>query len=391
MKKRNFLLYAHGSSANHGCEAIVRTTVKLLSLKKEDVTLVSFQPKQDDAYNINELCKVMRIKEKSKPKKGIPFVKAYLKMKILKDYVPMDNLAEATAAGVKAGDIALSVGGDNYCYPGWEGLLRENRKWRQNGLKTVLWGCSVEPDIIKEPDVANDLAKFDLITARESISYEALKSINNSTVFVPDSAFFLDKRETDDTKKMETGKYVGINLSPLVLERESKEGITFKNYCGLIDAILEKTNLNVLLIPHVVVEGNDDREILKKLYDLYCDTNRIQLVEDASCEVIKAYISKCRFFVGARTHATIAAYSLGIPTIVLGYSVKAIGIARDLFGTEEGYVVPVQSLVEEGELAGAFEFLLENEKAIKDCLENIMEGYKNRIEIALQEIEKLKM
>ncbi len=51
-----------------------------------------------------------------------------------------------------------------------------------------------------------------------------------------------------------------------------------------------------------------------------------------------------------RTHATIAAYSTGVPTLVVGYSVKARGIARDLFGTEDGYVLPVQQLKESDEL-----------------------------------------
>ena len=55
-------------------------------------------------------------------------------------------------------------------------------------------------------------------------------------------------------------------------------------------------------------------------------------------------------FIGARTHSTIAAYSSGVPTLVVGYSVKAKGIAKDLFGTEENYVLPVQALKEENNL-----------------------------------------
>ena len=38
------------------------------------------------------------------------------------------------------------------------------------------------------------------------------------------------------------------------------------------------------------------------------------------------------------------AYSSCVPTLVVGYSVKARGIARDIFGTEDRYVLPVQSL-----------------------------------------------
>ncbi|MFR4670990.1 MAG: hypothetical protein ACLT69_14285 [Intestinibacter bartlettii] len=56
---------------------------------------------------------------------------------------------------------------------------------------------------------------------------------------------------------------------------------------------------------------------------------------------IKGYISRCRLY-RARTHATIAAYSTCVPTLVIGYSVKAKGIAKDIFGTYENYVLPVQ-------------------------------------------------
>jgi polysaccharide pyruvyl transferase WcaK-like protein len=74
------------------------------------------------------------------------------------------------------------------------------------------------------------------------------------------------------------------------------------------------------------------------------------MVEDCNCRELKHIISRCRFFIGARTHVTIAAYSSCVPTLVLGYSVKSRGIARDLFGTEVGYVLPVQKLTDSYEL-----------------------------------------
>ena len=47
---------------------------------------------------------------------------------------------------------------------------------------------------------------------------------------------------------------------------------------------------------------------------------------------IKQVISQFHFFIGARTHATIAAFSSGVPTISIAYSVKAKGINKDLLG-----------------------------------------------------------
>src|SRR3546814_3617105 len=47
---------------------------------------------------------------------------------------------------------------------------------------------------------------------------------------------------------------------------------------------------------------------------------------------IKGVIANLRFFIGARTHATIAGMSSTVPTISISYSIKARGINRDLFG-----------------------------------------------------------
>ena len=54
-----------------------------------------------------------------------------------------------------------------------------------------------------------------------------------------------------------------------------------------------------------------------------------------------------------------------VSTLAGGYSVKARGIARDIFGTEKNYVIPVQSLEHEDDLVNAFKYTQENEESIK--------------------------
>ncbi|WRK52195.1 hypothetical protein SD457_17285 [Coprobacillaceae bacterium CR2/5/TPMF4] len=49
----------------------------------------------------------------------------------------------------------------------------------------------------------------------------------------------------------------------------------------------------------------------------------------------------------------------------MGYSVKARGIAQDLFGSYENYVVSAQGLEDENMLVSAFKFLMKNEMKIK--------------------------
>lgn len=140
----------------------------------------------------------------------------------------------------------------------------------------------------------------------------------------------------------------------------------------MILKIFKSTDCAVALIPHVVWKQNDDREILKLLYDKFKDTGRILFLNDHNCMELKGFIARCRMFIGARTHATIAAYSNSVPTLVLGYSVKSRGIARDIFGTEEHYVIPVRNISDANALANGFIWLLENEKSVRDHLQRVI-------------------
>ena len=103
------------------------------------------------------------------------------------------------------------------------------------------------------------------------------------------------------------------------------------------------------------------------------------MIDDCSCEELKYVISRCSLFVGARTHATIAAYSSCVPTIVLGYSVKSKGIATDLFGTDKNYVISVQNMENPNILSEGFLWLLENENSIKLHLQSIMPDYIKKV------------
>jgi polysaccharide pyruvyl transferase WcaK-like protein len=139
----------------------------------------------------------------------------------------------------------------------------------------------------------------------------------------------------------------------------------------------------------VVWESNDDRQVLTPLYEEFRHTGRVIELGDHSCTELKGYIARCRMFIGARTHATIAAYSQLVPTLVLGYSVKSRGIARDLFGSEEHYVIPVQGMTDPNALADGFDWLRNNENDIRAHLEKTMPEYKKRAYNALDALKKL--
>ncbi|OLR62165.1 hypothetical protein BHF69_05395 [Anaerostipes sp. 992a] len=373
---KKYLMYPHGGSGNHGCEAIVRTTINLIGTEN-DFTLFSDGIEEDQRY-IENRSFILKAPQKIAKRMSLGYFKAFLQYHINHRQDAYDALSfSPIIKECLQGNILLSIGGDNYCYGDNEHIYLVNRYAKRRGCKTVLWGCSVEPDDIT-PIMSNDLKNYDLIVARESLSFKALKKINEKTVLLPDPAFTLPVGNGIWPAGLKEKSYVGINISPLIQSREQKQGITFENYKFLVQKILEETEYNIALIPHVVKDKNDDRVVLQQLYKEIGNTERIFLVQDQNCLQLKDIISHCDCFVGARTHATIAAYSLCVPTLVVGYSVKARGIAMDLFGTEEHFVIPVQNLIEKTDLYLAYTWIMKHREEINQTLKSFMPKYIQR-------------
>ncbi|MBR3289870.1 MAG: polysaccharide pyruvyl transferase family protein [Clostridia bacterium] len=375
--------YFHAGSENHGCEAIVRATTDLLGTRP---WLFSENPAGDERYAIDAITELKRL-----PPVTYSFADK-LRIKLSGDELAYRIRAGKEAASFPEHAVALSIGGDNYCYGdtyNWH-LAGLNESLHKRGVKTVLWGCSIDPESVTDK-MKRDFARYDLIVAREHISYDFLKAINPHTVYACDPAFTLKEERLPLPAAFVEGHTVGINVSPLIQKSERVPGITLKNYQKLLSHILENTDYHVAFIPHVVQAGNDDREPLRALLEGANDPDRVCLIEDANCMQLKGYIARCALFVGARTHATIAAYSSCVPTLVVGYSTKAKGIARDLFGTEDGYVLPVQSLRMPDDLTAAFAALDSRKEAAKAHLVEIMPAYQETVRQVKEQIRMLSL
>lgn len=89
---------------------------------------------------------------------------------------------------------------------------------------------------------------------------------------------------------------------------------------------------------------DDDREALEELVRRLSPEERRRICrtpENANAAQRKYLISRCELLVCCRTHASIAGYSTGVPTLVMGYSVKSQGIGLDL-GMER-WVIPMEN------------------------------------------------
>ncbi len=303
---------------------------------------------------------------------------------------------------LKTIDIVLSVGGDNYSseygFPSF--LIGVDDLAIKINKPTILWGASIGPftnNTNIETIMAKHLLNMSLITVRETLSEEYVKlnlSLHNTMLF-PDSAFSLQPKHVDLRSFWpidNLDKVVGLNISPY-LQRFGDNSVDYVNeFCAFIEVIIKDHNCSVLLIPHVIFSSNsspDDLTIMRKIYmRLNHLSSKISLLENQyDSAQIKYIIGNCKYFIGARTHSTIAALSSFIPTLSIAYSIKARGINKDLFGHEE-YVLDISDVTSET-LINGFHKIANEEIEIKEILENKISLIKRELKKATSLLEKI--
>jgi polysaccharide pyruvyl transferase WcaK-like protein len=246
----------------------------------------------------------------------------------------------------------------------------------KRNAKLILYDCSIQKKNINKFLLKN-LSNCDVVTARDTISFENLRKYKEKNLYyIPDPAFAIEPTKID-FGLLNDSTYVGLNLSNTVTGPKGTDrySLIINSYHKLIEYITNTLKMKVILIPHVM--NNADLSVLADLYIKYKETRQVFLIENEglSSNELKYIISKCRYFVGARTHSTIAAYASCVPTLVLGYSIKSIGIAKDLFSTDKNYVILSSELKNSDTLLNGFKWLIENEISIRESLLNTMDEY----------------
>jgi colanic acid/amylovoran biosynthesis protein len=197
------------------------------------------------------------------------------------------------------------------------------------------------------------LNKVDLITVREEITLDILKKLGIAKppiYLTADSAFLLapasgeiiqkllSKYEINPDEKI-VGLSVSKNISMLQYDSKSKRSDSYYKevLIQIIDYIRGKFGVKIILIPHATGPGDaaDDRVAIREiLLDIKDKNGIIGVTEDLTPEELKGIIGRCELLVGSRMHANIAALSMAIPTIAVGYSHKTKGIMK-MMGQEE--------------------------------------------------------
>lgn len=371
-----YYLPIHLDGGNRGCEAITKATALILKSSKRDIIAYTKDIHLDLSLNIDKYvtlqeCPSFSFFLKLKRKIGNFFlIDPFKKKKIVYKFV-YDNFMKQ----IQTCDIMLSTGGDMLCY-GDNEVIYTNEYLYNRQIKTILWGCSIGEQNLNLNKIST-LKHFALVYARESLTKKMLEEQGLKNVYLfPDPAFILKPEICNLPICFTEGDVIGLNLSNYVVGGDSLNTNFGKSLVVFLDYIIEKTNYKILLIPHVFWHGQDDRLISKIIQKKYVDSGRVSVLasENLNYCQIRYIISKCRFFIGARTHAVISAYATCIPTLALGYSIKSKGIAKDLVLPDET-VIDCVNWGDDNKLLTSFNFLMSNEIDIKKNMQRIMPEY----------------
>ncbi len=380
-------MFFHNGSLNRGCEAIVRSGVAIIKSQNPNaiVNLASFNPDSDAIIPLVD--QIFDARNVIIKKFSLVGLIAAFKFKLFKDETYFLRKQQYNIIKlIQEHDVFLSIGGDNYCYGEQPWLYEIDRNIKKAGKKLVLWGASIGDEDLSNDKIA-DLKSFDLILARESLTYEILNNNGLKNVkLCADGAFTMKKEELPLPNEWQIGNTIGFNFSPLVWNKNSaSQQAAF----DLVQHILDTTDMTIAFTPHVIEKGNDDYECLQLFYEKFKATNRVLLLpNNLNAIQYKGYIARMRFFIGARTHATIAAYSTLIPTLVLGYSIKSKGIAKDIFG-EEKLVLSIKEISDSQKLIAKFEEMKSQENEIITQLANSIPKIKQLSQKAAQYLFEL--
>lgn len=387
-------LLSHKDSGNRGCEAITRGTMQILGLDKKDVVAYTNDYALDSSLGLDRIV-ILKTMCSSADVTSFFFRlrrKIYRKFNKEKSFI-YSNEYKKVLRSIKPDDIELSTGGDMFCYDNNE-VIYINDVLHKKGVKTMLWGCSVGKENLTPEKIAT-LKKFSKIMARESLTVEALSPVvgSDKVSLVPDPAFVLNSEECELPEYFSgSGDCIGLNLSNFVGDDVSFSSLFTRNICRLIDYVISESSMDIVLIPHVFWKDQDDRIVCRMIEEKYSRTGRVHYLDTEKlgyCQ-IRYIIGKCRFFLGARTHAMISAYSMAVPAIALGYSIKSRGIARDL-GLDPQLVVNCKNLSGEDDILKAFLYLQSNEEKTSDIYRKNLEQYRQKAYDAKNEFLKLEV
>ncbi|WP_269453408.1 polysaccharide pyruvyl transferase family protein [Microlunatus phosphovorus] len=192
---------------------------------------------------------------------------------------------------------------------------------------------------LTRPVVRHVLNNSALVFARDELSRDAAAAVTRREVVVAtDVALALPFDRSLYPLPPASTVRVGVNVSGLLWNggytKNNQFGLLtdYRKYCSLLVDRLHADGLEVHLIPHVIGRGGSlDEDDVTACEQILANQPGCTLAPRFRDPVeAKSYIASLDVMVGARMHATIAAFTAGLATIPLAYSRKFAGYYSNL-------------------------------------------------------------
>lgn len=337
---------------SRGDEAVLRTTLEYLSRRLGDSCVLEAPIAVDVALARRRMADLERVRFvqvvkglnpvykrcwKLAERFGYPAAASRFKMK------QVESLVERADLVVLPGTDVFSM-----CYGGPYPYVEIVRMALRRRKKVAIFAASIGPFPDEEVRryVLETLEAVDFLGVRESESKRYLESVGlqREVVVGADPAFLLEARECPGVPEVDGAPIVGVGMSWLYPKYLGGDVELYLDVCtDLVDRLVAEGAF-VFLVPHHFkdYDHKDDYRFCEMVLSRVRRPERCWMPADRTvdCRGMKGLIGRVDAFIGARTHTTIAAISQGIPTAVLSYSLKSVGIFGDLYGHQDFVVTP---------------------------------------------------
>jgi colanic acid/amylovoran biosynthesis protein len=399
------------SFRNHGVEALVTTTIHELRARLPGCEFVVFDRAPEfDASRLSEKGVRFMYDHTARPLYSSRLRQMLVSMS---NYVGrLDSNYQQALREIRSASAVIASGGDVFASEyGHRSLLSHLRPLevaKKFKVPYFFHAQSIGP-FKTDPDArafARVAAGAAGITVRERLSHEylvkhlALQSPR--AVHTADPAFLLRLPEEDILSGMR-GHYgigqsrptVALSVSQAICNWTNSDSERhFASWCRVITFLRSQLDANIVLIPHVqeVAVQNDDRILATELMRHFRFDPQIRLAGgDFTASEFKGLISQCDLVVAERMHAAIAGLSTAVPTVAIGYSVKAEGILSDLFDLEtvkNSLLIPLAEFLDEKTALETIKLAWADRDTIRRKLSSVLPGIRARASMSFDLIER---
>jgi len=343
--KHNFVFMGNGDYRNKGCEAITRGTLEIFRQTFPESTFTDSYFLYDKTDTSSDFGSDVVTNPVTYPLRwSLRWALLQLALKLSPVLTGKLLLTEKDKV-VASCSAVLSLGGDNYSldYGVPKRFVAMGSFVKKRKKPLIIWGASIGP-FSSNPEFEKVIMESfkrdaDLIFVREEESYNYLveHGLGNKVHLTADPAFMM---QSEPCTYKQIGfqlpnSFIAVNFSPSMAACVTDGNMgSWQKICNeTIDKLYSTYKMSIVLIPHVAVDKKFMEEALFDSMKKYPDIKMIN--SNLNSAQMKWVISQSKLIVAARTHATIAAFSTSVPTLSLGYSVKAIGLNKLLFGSTE--------------------------------------------------------